>query len=62
MEAEDPTMVPNYAKHNKRSLKEGFESTYNGVVHFCRICPEFSAFYGHRVYICKRPEAEPAVA
>ena len=24
--------------------------------------PEFSAFYGHRVYICKRPEAEPAVA
>ena len=21
----------------------------------CRLCPEFSTFYGHRVYICKRP-------
>jgi len=28
-----------------------FESEHG----YCRLCPEFSMVYGHRVYICKRP-------
>ena len=36
---------------------DGFESELDGRYSFCRLCPEFSALYGHRVYICKQPVA-----
>ena len=39
--------APTYAKE----VGTAFESEHG----LCRLCPEFSDWYGHRVYICKRP-------
>lgn len=48
------------AVRGKDASREGFESELDGLYAFCRLCPEFSALYGHRVYICKQP-AEAAL-
>ena len=48
------------AVRGKDVSREGFESELDGLYAFCRLCPEFSALYGHRVYICKQP-AEAAL-
>lgn len=43
--------VANYAARRYVGNNRAFESEEG----FCRFCPEFSAYYGHRIYICKRP-------
>ena len=50
----DTSRVPNYAR---RVISRACDQCDDDD--WCRCCPEFSALYNHRVYICKRPATEP---
>ena len=53
--ADDGTRTGERAPTYARAL--GIFETHIG---YCRVCPEWSRFFGHRVYICKTPVHAPA--